>query len=68
VDWRTTININGGRETKQDELQEWAIKHQPDIILLQELKCDKTQGRYVTIPNFNGFQNCLGSPHQRLGR
>jgi exonuclease III len=54
-----TINIDGGWEIKKAEMHEWTIKHQPDIIMLQELKCDRTKGRYVTLEGYKGFYNCL---------
>jgi exonuclease III len=54
-----TVNINGGWEDKKAKLQEWTNKHHPDIIMVQELKCDKTKGRYATLDGYKGFHNCL---------
>lgn len=54
-----TLNINGGWEEKEAELDHWVGKHKPDVIFLQELKCDKTKGRYITLKGYKGFQNCL---------
>jgi len=37
----------------------WAIKHNPDILLLQETHCNKAKGKFVNLPGYRNFGNCL---------
>jgi hypothetical protein len=51
-----TININGGWDDKKAELQEWTNRHHPDVIMIQEIKCNKNKGQYVALNGSRGFK------------
>jgi len=58
-----SINIRGGREAKKGEIQMWAIKHNPDILLLHETWCNKSKHKFVNLPGYRNFGNCLSQKY-----
>jgi len=44
-------------------MQMWAIKHNPDILLLQKTQCNRAKGKFLNLPGNRNFGNCLSQKY-----